>query len=193
MMGLASSTEAAAKVRGTPKLALVSPASAETPSTSPSYQPSKNCDSTNGLSEVAAIQVLAFSMGMPHPSLQLTGAACLAAAVCIEGTVAHRAALMRMPHPDPYLCGLITPAMTPERSPSPGSASLRSEDSVGSEDSTHPLSLHPEQRTVRISHQSGSIEVGVVAASSEAFAVVERCTVSRTARRLFEGTVWYYQ
>ena len=193
MMGLASSIEAAAKVRGTPKLALVSPAPVETPLTLTSYQPSKNRDSTNGLSEAAAIQVLAFSMGMPHPSLQLTGAACLAAAACIKGTVAHRAASMRTTPPAPYLHGLITPSMTPERSPSPGSASLRSEDSVGSEDSTESLSLDPEQRTVRISHQSGSIEVGVVAASSETFAVVERCTVSRTARRLFEGTVWYYQ
>jgi 2-methylaconitate cis-trans-isomerase PrpF len=52
--------------------------------------------------------------------------------------------------------------------------------------------LLPDQRTVRISHSSGAIEVGVMATSTEAFAVVNRCVVSRTARRLFEGRVWYY-
>lgn len=160
MMGLASSTAAAAKVRGTPKLALVSPAPC-----------AKEPDDilTSG---VASIHVLAFSMGKPHPSLQLTGAACLASAACIEGTVVHRVASTRAPWD----------SLTPERSPSPGS-----------DDSSGCLSLEAEEKTVRIFHSSGSIEVGVVAASSEAFAVVERCVVSRTARRLFEGKVYYYQ
>ncbi|KAI4622322.1 hypothetical protein J4E83_005064 [Alternaria metachromatica] len=73
MMGLASDVDAAAKVRGTPKLAIVS-------------SPQPDDGSQEGTPDV---HVQAFSMGKPHPSLQLTGAACLASAVCIEGTVAH--------------------------------------------------------------------------------------------------------
>jgi 2-methylaconitate cis-trans-isomerase PrpF len=160
MMGLASSTDAAAKVRGTPKLAIVStPVSAETQS---------NQDLPN-------VHVQAFSMGKPHPSLQLTGAACLASAVCIDGTVAHRVALndkspstWRLP--------------SPERTPSPCSDS-----------SERPSGLLPDQEWVCIGHSSGSIKVEVMATSSETFAFIDRCVVSRTARRLFEGKVYYYQ
>lgn len=158
MMGLASSTDAAAKVRGTPKLAIVSapkPENANDP-------------------HVASIHVLAFSMGKPHPSLQLTGAACLASAVCIDGTVAFRAASN----------GAMWDPATPERTPSP--VSEHSE-------SSSAFALMPDRKTVRISHSSGAIEVDVAATSSESFAVVERCVVSRTARRLFEGKVYYYQ
>ena len=187
MMGLAPSTEAAAKVRGTPKLALVSPA--------PPVEPSK----TSMYSHELSIQVLAFSMGKPHPSLQLTGAACLASAVCIEGTVAHGIAsrsntstLKSAALIDALWRGLITT----ERSPSPESdptspASAASEEE--SDVSTPDFSLQAQERTVRIHHASGAIDVGVVAACSEEWAVVERCSVSRTARRLFDGTVYYYQ
>jgi 2-methylaconitate cis-trans-isomerase PrpF len=157
MMGLASSTDAAAKVRGTPKLAIVS---------APKPKNAKDA-------EVASIHVLAFSMGKPHPSLQLTGAACLSSAVCVEGTVAHRLASSN---------STWNPA-TPERTPSPVSEHSESSSTFG---------LLPDRRTVRISHSSGSIEVDVAATSSESFAVVERCVVSRTARRLFEGKVYYY-
>lgn len=155
MMGLASSTDAAAKVRGTPKLAIVSRPEPESPS-----------------SKVAAsVHVQAFSMGKPHPSLQLTGAACLASAACIEDTVVNRAATILDWQPP-----------TPERSPSPMS------DSEGSFSKPQL-----DKRLVRISHPSGAIEVEVTAASSKTFAVVGQCTVSRTARRLFEGKVYYYQ
>jgi 2-methylaconitate cis-trans-isomerase PrpF len=145
-MGLATSTEAAAKVRGTPKLAVVSP------------------------SQQSDIFVSAFSMQKPHPSLQLTGAACLASAVAIEGTVAHRIASAAKSEAG---CGQLTP----ERTPSPAQ-----EDEASS-----------GKRVIRLSHSSGSIEVGVVAKSSAESAVVERCVVSRTARRLFEGEVYYYR
>lgn len=156
MMGLASSIDAAAKVRGTPKLAIVSPPTTESIPTD----------------DVLSVHVLAFSMGKPHPSLQLTGAACLASATVIDGTVVHRAASMHSWQPP-----------TPERSPSPMS-----------EDDLSPAEqLQPDKKKVRISHSSGAIEVEVTAASSSTFAVVDRCTVSRTARRLFEGKVWYYQ
>jgi 2-methylaconitate cis-trans-isomerase PrpF len=164
MMGLASSTDAAAKVRGTPKLAIVSTPSSE--------------DTQEG-QELPNIHVQAFSMGKPHPSLQLTGAACLASAVRIEGTVANRVALndkslstWRSPSPE----------RSPERTPSPCS------------DSSESLSsLLPDRKEVRIAHSSGSIKVEVLATSSESYAYVDRCIVSRTARRLFEGKVYYYQ
>ncbi|KAL5391145.1 hypothetical protein PMIN02_006727 [Paraphaeosphaeria minitans] len=155
MMGLASSTDAAAKVRSTPKLAIVSPTESKSPSSN----------------AAASVHVLAFSMGKPHPSLQLTGAVCLASAACIEGTVVSRVA--------------TTPACqlpTPERSPSPMSAS---------DGSRSPL--YPDSKMVRISHSSGAIDVEVTAASTKTFTAVDRCTVSRTARRLFEGKVYYYQ
>lgn len=156
MMGLAPNTDAAAKVRGTPKLALVS-------------SPRPDCPS-----ETADIHVQAFSMGKPHPSLQLTGAACLASAVCIEGTVAHGLAKDAKTQSS-------WQSMTPERTPSPCSDLDESSSDI-----------LPRQRTVRLSHPSGSISVDVMATSSESFAFVERCVVSRTARRLFEGKVYYY-
>lgn len=158
MMGLASSIDAAARTRGTPKLAIVSPSQT-------------NQMSKDGISS-SSIHVLAFSMGKPHPSLQLTGAACLAAAMCIEGTVAHRVASAESTWHLP----------TPERTPSPTPDGIES-----------VSCLLPDLKTVRISHVSGSIEVEVLAASSNTFAVVDRCIVSRTARRIFEGKIWYYQ
>lgn len=158
MMGLATSTDAAAKVRGTPKLAIVSP-----PRT------------TGDDKQIPDIHVQAFSMGKPHPSLQLTGAACLASAVCIEGTVAHRIA-------SDLKNGSSWQVPSPDRTPSPCS-----------ESSDDRSSLLPEQKTVCIAHSSGSIKVDCLATSSETFAVVDRCIVSRTARRLFEGKVYYYQ
>jgi 2-methylaconitate cis-trans-isomerase PrpF len=159
MMGLASSTDAAAKVRGTPKLAIVSSPQSD----QPADQNRPN------------IYVQAFSMGKPHPSLQLTGAACLASAVCIEGTVAHRVSLDEKKQSSWHV-------PSPERTPSPSS---ESDGSVSG--------LLPDRRTVCIAHSSGSIKVEVLATSSESFAVVDRCIVSRTARRLFEGKVYYYQ
>ncbi|KAI4947307.1 hypothetical protein J4E91_006659 [Alternaria rosae] len=158
MMGLASDIDAAAKVRGTPKLAIVS-----------SPQPDDH-----GREGTPDVHVQAFSMGKPHPSLQLTGAACLASAVCIEGTVAHGLASG----------GKVRSSWqssSPERTPSPCS------DSDGSSSD-----LLPSQRRVCLSHSSGSIKVDVLATSSESFAFVDRCVVSRTARRLFEGKVYYY-
>lgn len=156
MMGLAPNVEAAAKVRGTPKLAI---ASAPRP---------------DGSSEIPDIHIQAFSMGKPHPSLQLTGAACLASAVCIEGTVAHGLAKEAKMQSS-------WQSITPERTPSPCSDLDES-----------PSGLLPKQKTVRLSHPSGSISVEVLATSSESFAYVDRCVVSRTARRLFEGKVYYY-
>jgi 2-methylaconitate cis-trans-isomerase PrpF len=68
LMGLARSMEEAAATRGTPKVAIVS---------SP----------TEANAEEADIRVTALSMGTLHPSLQLTGAVCLASAACTAGSV----------------------------------------------------------------------------------------------------------
>jgi 2-methylaconitate cis-trans-isomerase PrpF len=160
LMGLASSTDAAAKVRGTPKLAIIS--SPRLDNLSENTYDQNNPD----------IHVQAFSMGKQHPSLQLTGAACLASAVSIPGTVAHQLASdakMRS----------VWQVSTPERTPSPCS---------DSDDGTSPTA-----KQVCISHSSGSISVDVLATTSDTSTVVNRCIVSRTARRLFEGTVYYYE
>lgn len=69
--GLAANIQDAGLRRGTPKIALVS---------RPAVSESKTAD----------ISVLAYSMGKVHPSVQLTGAVCLGAAACLEGTVASK-------------------------------------------------------------------------------------------------------
>jgi 2-methylaconitate cis-trans-isomerase PrpF len=163
LMGLATSTDAAAKVRGTPKLAIVSSPCLD--------QLSEN----NHDKSIPDIHVQAFSMGKPHPSLQLTGAACLASAVSIPGTVAYQLT-------SDAKTRLVWQLSTPERTPSPCS---------DSDDGS--LRLLPMAKQVCISHSSGSIDVEVLATSSDTSVVVDRCIVSRTARRLFEGTVYYYQ
>jgi len=170
MMGLAPSIEAAAKVRATPKLAILS---------TPSPQP--RIDSTGDAEKTPDIHVQAFSMGKPHPSLQLTGAACLASAVCINGTIAHTLASSRTKESPE---DVESPWDSPERTPSPSNS-----DSL----SASAASLTASPKTVRLSHSAGSIDVDVLATCSEGFAFVERCVVSRTARRLFEGKVYYYE
>ncbi|KAF9880789.1 methylitaconate delta2-delta3-isomerase [Colletotrichum karsti] len=73
LMGLANTIEDAGLVRGTPKLACLLP------------------PSSGGISKHEAdIRVQAYSMGKPHPSLQLTGGVTLASAMIMDGTVAHR-------------------------------------------------------------------------------------------------------
>ncbi|KAJ4985182.1 hypothetical protein SVAN01_09318 [Stagonosporopsis vannaccii] len=190
LMGLASSTEAAAKVRGTPKLALLSPPPA---------------DAASNQENSLAIQVLAFSMGKPHPSLQLTGAACLASAVCIDGTVANAissTSSAKLRTETDIVTALSRSFASPVRAtspqsdtPSPASPSSEASEvlSASSSSTPPPGLLHSEPRKVTIYHSSGAIEVGVVAACTEEWAVVERCSVSRTARRLFDGVVYYYQ
>ncbi|KAK2015273.1 DUF453-domain-containing protein [Colletotrichum eremochloae] len=157
-MGLASSVEAAGLVRGTPKLAYLS-------------RPSNG----EAGKEAADIQVLAYSMGKPHPSFQLTGGVTLASAVTSEGTVAHRIAggsESAQPAAD---------LPTPRRTPSPS-------EKVGSS----PADEHNLGRTVRIKHGSGIMDVEVKTREGEDGVEVDRCIVTRTARRLFEGNVLYY-
>ncbi|KAL4867583.1 hypothetical protein BDV12DRAFT_186631 [Aspergillus spectabilis] len=146
-MSLAPSVEAASKTRGTPKVALVYPPRADSPSGRPD------------------IHVQAYSMGLPHPSLQLTAAVTIAVALSSTGTVAAwiSASAARASPP------------TPERTPPP-------DDGTGDP--------NPEtEKEVLIAHSKGTIKVDVVTRKD---GTVASCAVSRTARRLFEGRIRYY-
>lgn len=145
-MGLATDIETAGRTRGTPKAALV-------------YPPSFTQDSDR-----ADIRVQAYSMGLPHPSLQLTGAVTVAVALSYSNTVV--AALSTMAS----VTGISPP--TPEQSPPP--------------EDRKQLGL---EREVSIEHSKGSIKVDII---MEEHGGVASCAVSRTARRLFEGKVRYY-
>ncbi|KAM0335697.1 hypothetical protein ACHAQA_000747 [Verticillium albo-atrum] len=163
LMGLAPDTEAAAKVRGTPKIAYVS---------RPDPSASQKSD----------ILVQAYSMGKPHPSLQLTGGVCMASAVSMEGTVAHRVARgQKMGEGD---------VLTPERTPSP--VISETHDDQQEDGALVPGSSGKSVKTITITHSSGSMDVEVWTKAGVAGPDIDRCIVSRTARRLFEGNVLYY-
>lgn len=153
-MGLAPDAEAAGKVRGTPKIAILEPPS-----------------SCNGSEEKHPdIYVQSYSMGLPHPTLQLTGAVCLGAAISITGTIA--ADISAMASSELREAHLL---LTPERTPSPDTK-------VGEEEDYYV-------KNILIEHSKGNIPVTVVTQGSDD---IVSCTVSRTARRLFEGKVIYY-
>jgi 2-methylaconitate cis-trans-isomerase PrpF len=143
IFGLAKDTTAASLVRGTPKIAILSPPK-------------------DGATDIS---VMAYSMGKPHPTLQLTGAVCLGAAVCIEGTIAHELSSLST-------ITYITPPTTPPR------------------DTKETSSEEDGERTVRIKHAGGVVAVAVKIAGDSEECNVEKVTVSRTARRLFEGNVF---
>ncbi|KAL4887400.1 PrpF protein-domain-containing protein [Aspergillus karnatakaensis] len=146
-MGLAPSVEAASKTRGTPKVALVYPPRGDSPHGRPD------------------IHVQAYSMGLPHPSLQLTGAVTIAVALSYPGTVAAEISASAAWASPP----------TPERTPPPDDMAEEAKPKV--------------EREVLIAHSKGTIKVDVVTKSS---GNVASCAVSRTARRLFEGRIRYY-
>lgn len=146
-MGLATDIETAGRTRGTPKAALV-------------YPPSFTQDSDR-----ADIRVQAYSMGLPHPSLQLTGAVTVAVALSYPNTIVAVLSTMAP-------VSRVSPP-TPEQSPPP-------------EDRKPEFGL---EREVSIEHSKGSIKVDV---TMEKHGGVASCAVSRTARRLFEGKVRYY-
>lgn len=140
--GLAVDTQAAGLVRGTPKIAILSRAAAG------------ECD--DGLD--GDIQVLAFTMGKPHPSLQLTGAVCLGAATAIHGTIAWELAHARdIDGPSKHAIDQVV---------APVPVGIR-----------HPAGVIHAETTLRIDGNGG--------------VDVDRVAVSRTARRLFEGSVLY--
>ena len=144
LMGLATSVEEAALTRGTPKIAVLT-------------EPSPRADSSTS----PDIQVVAYSMGKPHGSLQLTGAVCLGTAACTEGTIAH--AIRNKVR-----------------------AGAESYKTVHRKDSNTSLRLD----SIRLLHPGGDMEVDVLLDSEQQ---AEEVTVFRTARRLFEGTVYYLQ
>lgn len=154
-MGLARDTKTAGLTRGTPKIAVVSTAT----------------DAT------ADLFVTSFSTGRVHPSLQLTGAVCISAAVVTPGTVAWE---------------LASKVTSRESSPTPSVASEGS--SPSSTSAKHTEEVVPSQsQHVTIAHGSGKIDA-VVSSTPDVGAgglLVNAVTVIRTARRLFEGNVYY--
>lgn len=101
------------------------------------------------------VSVLAYSMGKPHPSVQLTGAVCLGAAATIQGTVVELLSSKR------------------------GKKSLSDISGKSANDGL----------PVVIGHPSGTIDVDVKISEDD---VVESVTVFRTARRVFEGTIFVF-
>ncbi|KAJ5110146.1 hypothetical protein N7532_002791 [Penicillium argentinense] len=140
--GLAPDMNDAGRVRGTPKIAFLS--------------------AVTGDEARADIEVLSFSLGKPHPSLQLTGAVCIAAAMAVHGTVAWE----------------LAGGKKTERMHKHGMAV----------DGQEIAAAIP----VGIRHPSGVIETEtVLGVDSEGEACVQQVAVFRTARRLFEGNVFY--
>lgn len=140
--GLAADTKTAQETRGTPKVAFLG-----APAT----------DDTS-----ADIQVLAFTMGKPHASLQLTGAVCLGAAMAMHGTVAWEIAGKngaKNPH--------------------------KHRMAANGDEAASPLSM-------AIRHPAGVIRVEtILGLDRNAEVYVDKVAVFRTARRLFEGNVFY--
>jgi 2-methylaconitate cis-trans-isomerase PrpF len=155
VMGLAESPEAASKTRGTPKIALT-------------YAPLRQAGKTS-----SDIRISAYSMGLPHPTLQLSGAVCVASGLCCSGTILSDLAA------NPIVADGAP--VTPERTPSP----------PGAKESTTESSGHA--RDVVIEHSKGTIDASVVATKgADGEERIVSCSVSRTARRLFEGNVRYF-
>ncbi|KAL4799708.1 PrpF protein-domain-containing protein [Aspergillus venezuelensis] len=152
-MGLATNIQTAGNVRGTPKAALV-------------YPPKSFTEDTTSASQ-ADIRVQAYSMGLPHPSLQLTGAVTVAVALSCPWTIVAELSARDIAMAPPLL-------PTPEQSPPPDDLAKKE---------------HESWREVLIGHPKGTIKVDV---EVDKFGDVASCSVSRTARRLFEGKVKYY-
>ncbi|KAF7590604.1 hypothetical protein BBP40_002641 [Aspergillus hancockii] len=149
--GLARDTALASLVRATPKVALLYPTAHKADTGAHGNDPD--------------IEVLAFSMGKPHPSLQLTGAVCLGAALSIPGTVAWDLQRQRSKDVNQYASTRLQLRMT-----------------------------NSTLSTVKwlLKHPSGLMDVEVDLAMHENQEdAVERISVFRTARRLFEGKVFY--
>lgn len=160
-MGLAPDVQTASETRGTPKAVLVYP---------PVF--SQEGDSHE-------VRVLAYSMGKPHPTLPLTGAVAMAAALRLPGTIAAELSQTSVLGNQEASQGL----RTPERTPSP------SEDAKKGGLRTNAKRLDE----ARIAHGKGTIRVGIgMGVDEDGQETVDSCAVSRTARRLFEGRVRYY-
>ncbi|OAA59369.1 methylitaconate delta2-delta3-isomerase [Cordyceps fumosorosea ARSEF 2679] len=144
-MGLASTVAEAGKTSGTPKAAILAK----------SAHPSRS-----------DIRVTAYSMGKLHPSLQLTGGVCLAAAACVENTIPHRLKVASCSG------GLVTPPLDASELNTGGTPKCT--------------------ETVRLEHSRGVMEMDVARTMTKNGIKIERVTGIRTARRLFEGNVLFY-
>ncbi|OQE19458.1 hypothetical protein PENSTE_c015G03337 [Penicillium steckii] len=140
--GLAPSLEIAGQTRGTPKIAFLYPSSQD--------------------DEEADIEVLSFTMGKCHNSLQLTGAVCLGAAMSIHGTVAWD--LVRGKDND----------VLPKHGMLVEGHEVASALPMGIR---HPAGVIHAQTLLGIGGK-GDVQV-------------EQVAVFRTARRLFKGSVYY--
>jgi 2-methylaconitate cis-trans-isomerase PrpF len=149
-MGLATDSISAGLVRGTPKIAVVCAPPFDLTGAGPD------------------IKVQSFSMGKPHPTLQLTGAVCLASAISTPGTIPHQLS---------KLDTVITPAGTPPHDQELQKSFLLPEESM------------LEDRKVKIQHASGNIDA--VVRKDVLGANVESVSLSRTARRIFSGNVLF--
>ncbi|EPE33860.1 hypothetical protein GLAREA_06873 [Glarea lozoyensis ATCC 20868] len=149
-MGLATDPISAGLIGGTPKIAVVSAPPFDLTGAGPD------------------IKVQSFSMGKPHPTLQLTGAVCLASAISTPGTIPHQLS---------KLDTVLTPATTPPY-----------------EQELHESFFSPEEslfedKKVKIQHASGNIDA--VVRKDILGANVESVSLSRTARRIFSGNVLF--
>ncbi|KAM0793009.1 hypothetical protein ACM66B_000502 [Microbotryomycetes sp. NB124-2] len=77
-MGLATSLEAARQRMSVPKIAILADPA-----------PYTTLSGTVIEAEDMDLQVRAYSMGLPHPALQMTGAVCLASACSVPGSIPH--------------------------------------------------------------------------------------------------------
>jgi 2-methylaconitate cis-trans-isomerase PrpF len=140
--------------RGTPKIAVVAP---------PSFP--RMTTAAGELAGLADVEVTSFSMGKPHPTLQLTGAICLGAALSIPGTVASE---------------LLLPVESNNSIP------LYYESKC-----CHvPTSRGPKRW--RIQHPTGYIDSEVTTGpDADGKISITSGSVFCTARKLFEGSVFY--
>ncbi|UNI25022.1 hypothetical protein JDV02_010730 [Purpureocillium takamizusanense] len=182
-MGLAATVEAAAKTRGTPKIALVYAPTAKAAIDIATIDAGDGDGDSKEAGSVAAevdVWVQAYSMGRPHPSVQLTGAVCIAAALNVPGTVAAE--------------------LSSTRRGGAGAGGAGHERNGDDDDDAHGRNgddgpaaggrgTHGYEAEAVIAHGRGSVAVGVVVGADGG---IERCVVSRTARRLMEGVVRYY-
>ncbi|KJK68742.1 PrpF protein [Aspergillus parasiticus SU-1] len=148
--GLAQDTATAGRIMSTPKIALLYPCRHE-------IDVGRRIDETD-------IEVLPFSLGQPHPSLQLTGAVCVGTALSIPGTVAWDV--------------------------QPQAPSVHH----GASQERQAMMINPTMSTVSLllKHPSGLMDMEVkLEMHEDRETAVESVSVFRTARRLFEGKVFY--
>ena len=164
-MGLAPDLETAARTRATPKIAVLAPPRLNAHITGGGSSSSTTTDG-NKNERQPDIEVTAFSMGKVHPSLQLTGAVCLGAAICLSRTVASDLSRDGRP-PEVWRGAPGKEEMTSDISKENMGAAVGGEVCIGQRGETMLAD-------VRVS-PCGSY--------------VEAVTVDRTAQRLFEGQV----